>query len=515
MPGWVGSPWTLRAVNGEANGDHRVASARIEIDGTEVAGPSDFKKHVDVLERAVTLAPTSTLELTLSSKPGSFLTVSLCGANADHTPPELTVAAPAPGSAIANPTPELVVRYRDPAGPSEPGASGVETETFEVALDDVDRTGLFSVMADDARATLPDELALAEGLHVLRARVKDVAGNQGERVSEFRVDLTPPAIAIDAPHEADVLGTDAAPVRVVYSDAGGLDLASLSIRVNGVDRTGLFAVTPTEATATLTLATGLQQGSNQIVAEVRDGAGNHGVASVGFTIDTVPPEIVIGEPAEGSRHGSADVEVTIEYRDDQALDPGSFEATLDGGPVTLTAVPGGVTGWLGPLADGRARAGGLGPRRRRQRRRRHVVLPRGHGPSHHPGRSAGAGRGVERRHPPDPRDVRGRGRHRRDDAGGEDRRRRPHRAPRGRRELGDRGAPSGERSPRRQAPDHRPRARPHRERGDRRLGVHRRHPGPGRGDRGPERPDQRARPDGEGHLLRPRQRRLRGSTPGR
>ena len=38
--------FSLRIVNGDANGTHRVSSATITLNGTQIAGPSDFNQQV-------------------------------------------------------------------------------------------------------------------------------------------------------------------------------------------------------------------------------------------------------------------------------------------------------------------------------------------------------------------------------------------------------------------------------------------------------------------------------------
>src|SRR5581483_7487413 len=96
-------------------------------------------------------------------------------------------------------TPYLDVRYQDLAGTGEPGASGINSSTFKVTIDGVDRTSLFTVRSDEATATLPSNLALSIGGHQLVASVQDVAGNTGTATVSFTVDLTPPTIQFAQP----------------------------------------------------------------------------------------------------------------------------------------------------------------------------------------------------------------------------------------------------------------------------------------------------------------------------
>jgi hypothetical protein len=351
LPAWISQPHVLRVVNGEPDGRQRVSSARIEIDGATVAGPSDFSMKVAGFDREVTLRTESRLEVRLESGPGSFLQLSLCGGRGDRTAPVVAWAQPAPGSATNDKTPHLALTYEDPVGGGEPGASGADPSTLAVTLDGVDRTALFTRRPGDASADLPDALALEEGAHHLEARIADRAGNESAAVADFRVDTTPPSVAVSEP-AAGAYHHPPVGIRIPFGDESALAPGALSVVVNGVDRTALFGQGQGEAVATLDLGSGLVEGPNQIEARVRDGAGNEASAAVAFNVDNEPPTLVIGQPAPGARLGSGDVEVLVEYRDDQALDPDSFEATVDGAPVVLGRFPGGATGWIGPLADG-------------------------------------------------------------------------------------------------------------------------------------------------------------------
>jgi hypothetical protein len=135
VPASVASPFILRVQNGEANGSHRISSAWIEVNGVQVAGPSDFNQNVAVFDRPVVLSAQTTLRVTLASNPGSYLYLSLLGASGDATPPAVVWAEPASGSVSGNRTPRLRVSYDDPAGPGGAAASGIDTATLVVLLD--------------------------------------------------------------------------------------------------------------------------------------------------------------------------------------------------------------------------------------------------------------------------------------------------------------------------------------------------------------------------------------------
>jgi len=74
--------YNLVIINGNPDGSNRISSATIALNGTQLAGPSDFNQNVAQVTKPVTVAGSNTLQTTLASEPGSFLTVSLqCASN--------------------------------------------------------------------------------------------------------------------------------------------------------------------------------------------------------------------------------------------------------------------------------------------------------------------------------------------------------------------------------------------------------------------------------------------------
>ncbi|HEX4605389.1 MAG TPA: Ig-like domain-containing protein, partial [Candidatus Angelobacter sp.] len=351
VPAWLTQPFYLHVENGDSDKKHRNSSATILINGVTVLGPSAFNENVGSIDCAVSLPAQSTLHVTLASKPGSFLIISLLGQNTDHTAPQLAITAPANGASVNTATPHLAVSYNDVRGASEPAASGVNTETLQILLDGVDRTSLFTKRPTDATADVPSSLALSAGPHTLTATIKDNAANTAQAVSQFQVDLTPITIQIVAPAAGAFLNGTATQSRITYSDNLPINPTTLKVLINGVDKSALFTATTNQATALLNPATDLRQGANQIVATIRDQAGNQGTASVAFNVDAVPPVITILHPLPASRHGSASVEYSVQFTDDQAVDLTSLQIAMDGAPLAVTPTANLATGTT-TLADG-------------------------------------------------------------------------------------------------------------------------------------------------------------------
>ena len=90
LPSGTTPPYTLHIVNGNANGTNRISSATVTLTGTQILGPSDFGQNVAVIDRTVTLQASNTLEIRLTSAPGSFITISVLDTSAGSQPTALT-----------------------------------------------------------------------------------------------------------------------------------------------------------------------------------------------------------------------------------------------------------------------------------------------------------------------------------------------------------------------------------------------------------------------------------------
>ena len=351
-PSWIISPFNLHIVNGDASGKNRISSATIALNGVQIAGPSDFNENVATIDRSVTLQATNTLQVTLASKPGSYLTVNVYGTNGDHTAPQIGIVTPAAGSYTNTASPNIEVTYSDPVGTGEPGASGVNVSTIKATLDGVDRTTLFIVRSGDASATIPANLALSAGTHTLVFSLQDKAGNPATATSQFTVDLGVPRIQILQPVLGAYLNTVTPTISLQYSGSFGVNLSSLKVLINGADETALFTKTNTGATATLPAGKALPQGANQVVAQIQNLAGTQATASTSFNIDTTAPVISFAHPTPNSYHGSSTVEIMVQYSDDQALDTSTLRVTLDGAAVSTTTTPTSASGVASAVANG-------------------------------------------------------------------------------------------------------------------------------------------------------------------
>jgi RHS repeat-associated protein len=350
---WVVAPFTMHVVNGDPDGRERVSSATVLLNGTQVLGPSDVNQNVATLDLTVSpIVGSNSLQVTLDGKPGSEITITISGTNADLVPPLVTIVTPANGSYINTATPRIDITYSKAAGFDDDRHAECDETTLKITLDGVDRTKLFTIRKGDATTTIPTSLALTPGLHTLVATLYNEARIQGSATSQFTVVLNAPSIQILQPVLGAYLNTTTPAITIQYSASGGINLSSLKVLVNGADLSSLFTKTNSNATATLPPANALPQGANQIVATIQDLGGNQASASTSFNIDTTPPTISFSHPAPNSYFGSSTVVVAVQYADDQAIDPTQLKVTVDGLALAMTASSASATGTASGLANG-------------------------------------------------------------------------------------------------------------------------------------------------------------------
>src|SRR5687768_16861112 len=75
LPRGVEGPFRIVVTNGVENGEQRVSSATVLLNGSQILFPSDFSQAVGNVERNVSLLPVNTLALEVRSKPGSLVAV--------------------------------------------------------------------------------------------------------------------------------------------------------------------------------------------------------------------------------------------------------------------------------------------------------------------------------------------------------------------------------------------------------------------------------------------------------
>jgi PKD repeat protein len=110
-------------------------------------------------------------------------------------------------------------------------------------------------------------------------------GVPGSIIDAFAIlrETVPPTITITNPSDGSTIDTRTPNIQISYSDSGsGIDPSSFAAEINGVDKTSLFTVTSTGANCQLTAP--LPVGENEIVARIRDNAGNEASATSDFAV---------------------------------------------------------------------------------------------------------------------------------------------------------------------------------------------------------------------------------------
>ena len=102
LPASAVGPFTLRVVNGDAQGRNKTTSAEVRINGVEVVRESDFSNNVVTFTRVLPgLAPSNQLYVRVKGAPNSTFTLEICGASqGDATPPAIEWLRPQDGELL-------------------------------------------------------------------------------------------------------------------------------------------------------------------------------------------------------------------------------------------------------------------------------------------------------------------------------------------------------------------------------------------------------------------------------
>ena len=163
---------------------------------------------------------------------------------------------------------------------------------------------------------------LVEGLHTVTVRAYDNVNLLSISTVTFTVDTVDPTLTIDAPNDGSLISIDSATVSWTAGDV-----------MSGIQGTQFMldgAVwSPLSGTVTHTFA-GLPEGHHILVVRAYDWANNTFNASIGFTIDTVAPELTIGYPADEAIINSSSLQVEWEGGDATSGIAG-YQCRIDGG----------------------------------------------------------------------------------------------------------------------------------------------------------------------------------------
>jgi len=189
--------------------------------------------------------------------------------------------------------------------------------------------------ASEASGAIPTSAPLTAGTHTITATIKDLAGNSvPPATNTFHLDVAAPTIGIGAPAADAHLATLAPTLRVTYQDDQGVDLATLSVKIDSQDVTAYLTKGANEANGAIPASAPLTAGTHTITATIKDLAGNPTLAPATgtFHLDVTAPTIVIDEPAGNLPTLTPTIKVT--YQDDQGVDPSTLSVMVDARDVT-------------------------------------------------------------------------------------------------------------------------------------------------------------------------------------
>ncbi|MBX5481091.1 MAG: adhesin [Myxococcaceae bacterium] len=250
--------------------------------------------------------------------------------NIDTTPPPVAITAPNSGGLIATATPTI-------SGTAEADA------TVEVSVDGV-VVGTVTATGGVWSYTLTQAQALADGAHTAEAVATDAIGNASAPVSTpFKIDTTPPAVAVTSPVENATLAY-ATPVVAGTAEPG----ATVEVTVDGVVVATVTADTNGDWSYTLDTAQALMDGAHTASVVATDAAGNPSApVTRHFMTDVQAPAApVIASPAENSavNTGTPTISGTTEPN-------ATVEITVDG-VVVGTVTADGSGAWSYTLTPG-------------------------------------------------------------------------------------------------------------------------------------------------------------------
>lgn len=193
----------------------------------------------------------------------------------DTTPPRLAFIAPAAGSFVVEPAPQLRLSFADPSGVDAASLSFSANGATVAASCAVE----YQLAVCDLGAPLPG------GPNVLVAHLDDAFGNRVSATTSFVIDPEPVMISIDQPLDRTV--TRESSVEV----SGSVSPPVSELEVNGVPA----VVAGGQFSATVPI----RPGTSSLVAFARKANGNSGTASLEVIRDEVAPIVRIDSPRDG------------------------------------------------------------------------------------------------------------------------------------------------------------------------------------------------------------------------
>jgi RHS repeat-associated protein len=334
VPASAGAPFQLRIVNGAANGQNRISSGWVKLNGVQVVGPADFGQNVALIERNVNLSPGNTVDVRLASAPGGYIALSVLGTRilpvpTSLAPNPLTVTAGATGTLNATLSP----------APAAAGVLSVASANTGVAM------VLATVAFAPGQTLVPIPVTgVASGTTTVTA-----SANGGAASATVNVNPAPPIITQLAPASVTLTQGSSGSLTVTISAAQSSDTSVALASSNSAIASVPFGVSVPagELTAQIPVSA-VSPGDAQITASLN---GSSAVSQV--TVTPLPPSVVSLLPAVSTVTLGAGTTLTLTISASQSSDTVVPLGVTPGGIVNVPAqvsIPAGQLSVAVPVA---------------------------------------------------------------------------------------------------------------------------------------------------------------------
>lgn len=304
----IGDKFTLKIQNGDEEGNHRISSGNISLNGKTYVDFSDFSQQVELIEKEVSIAAVNELSVLLNSAPGSFLTITI-SANAVPEPAPVVSLSVDPSDIIAGESSRLTWS-------SENAAQVV----LEPGLGQIDLNGALDI--SPLETTTYSVTATGPG------------GTANADVT-ITVNEPPPSIAFSTNPASIVSGA----FSTLSWNTDNADTCTIDNGIGVVPNNGTISVSPTETTIYTLTATG---------------PGGTATETVTVAVTSPAPTVIFSaDPAGITTGASSTLSWTTTNADTCTIDNGIGSVAVNGSvsvssaettTYTLTATgPGGTT----------------------------------------------------------------------------------------------------------------------------------------------------------------------------
>lgn len=275
----INNAWTTLTYN-ETTGNYEATIAAPNITSYNVNSGHYYPVTVEATNMAGTV---STVDDT-DDEVGSSLRLKV----KEATKPVIAITAPTASAYLSTNTPEITFTITD-----ETNGSGVDISTLKIKVDSTTYTNTSSgvtitSITNGKSVKFVPQTALSDGSHTVTINCSDYDGNAATAKSvSFTVDTVAPTLTITAPSENGLYVANAAYTVVGTTNDATSSVASVSVKLNGVDQGTVTVGSNGSFSKSISLASGL----NTIIVTATDRAGKTTTVTRTINLDTSAPDI--------------------------------------------------------------------------------------------------------------------------------------------------------------------------------------------------------------------------------